>query len=271
MNYYQRFSLYNALALILHIVVSFLIQFRFVNDFTVGEISGKYPTLFTPAAITFSIWILIYVSLFVFCAYHLIMAYRNHEKSTANKKVVKTWPYFVIINLTSIAWFFAWTHEWLLISVLLITIQLIMLIILHNNLCIHDATRSMISKVCTQFPISIYFAWITVATVANCASFLKAIQWNGWGISEINWTITIIGLVVIITIWVMNRRLNVFYGLVICWALYGIILRSGESKGDFLPVIYTAYGGIALIAVHIFVAVIRNMRKPTASGNRVSH
>jgi len=256
----QRIAIFNAAAFLFHLAVSFLIQFKVFSQVTVGEISDKYPSLFTPAALTFRIWWIIYLSLCAFSIYHLSMAYRRPASHGANRDVQKAGYFFVHNNLAAGAWLIAWIHEYLLLSVVLIFIQLITLILLHNRLCIHDATRPMMSKICTQFPISIYFAWITIATIANLSTYLTAINWNRWEISPVNWTITLIAISMIITIWVMNRRLNVFYGLVVIWAIYGIVLTTIEAP-ELEPVLYTAYGAIMLIAFHILIALIRNMRK----------
>lgn len=265
MSLLRHLAIYNLLAFLFHLLIIFLIQFKIINQQSVGEVSDKYPSLFTPAGITFSIWLLIYVGLGAFTVYHLLMAYRQPEIHGANIDLQKAGYLFITNNLATTTWLIAWVNEWLLVSVILIIVQLITLILLHNRLCIHDATRHMMSKICTQFPISIYFAWITIATIANISTYLTSIDWSGWGISEINWTITMIGVALIISSWVMNRRLNVFYGLVIIWALYGIILKRQEAGGDqFEMIIYTSYGAIVIIAFHMLIAFIRNMRKDTA-------
>jgi hypothetical protein len=259
----QRLSIFNALALLLHIATTFAVQSKWINELSVGEVSDLYSTLFTPAGFTFSIWGLIYFALIVFCVFHIYAAFRLPETDTANKKFRRTNPWFIINNLATSAWLLAWTHEKLLLSVVLIIIQLISLVILHNRLCIHDATTPMRIKLCIQFPISIYFGWITVATAANIPAYLMAIGWNGWDISAINWSITLVAVVTIITIWVMNKKLNVIFGLVVSWGFYGIASRlSAISKENYEPVIYTIYGALLLIGFNLIIALIRNLRKP---------
>ncbi len=265
MSNLQRLAVFNAFALLLHIVTAFVVQSKWINDLSVGEVSDRYPTLFTPAGFTFSIWVLIYFALCIFCAYHLYAAFRHDASVPSNKKLKHSNPWFILNNLATVLWLIAWTHEQLLLSVLLIIIQLISLIILHNKLCIHDATTPMRIKVCTQFPISIYFGWITVATVANISAYLTSIRWDGWDISAINWTITLVAILTIITIWVMNRRLNVIFGLVVGWGLYGILARlTAENRENYEPVIYIIYGALMLIGFNLLIALIRNLRKPDA-------
>jgi benzodiazapine receptor len=39
------------------------------------------------------------------------------------------------------------------------------------------------------FPFSVYLGWISVATIANISYVLTYYQWNGFGLSDITWTI----------------------------------------------------------------------------------
>ena len=261
----QKLAILNSVALLLHIATSVAVQSKWFNKLTVGEISDRNPSLFTPAGFTFSIWGLIYIALVVFCAFHLFAAFRQTESASPNKKLRNTYPWFILNNLATVAWLIAWTNEKILLSVVLIIVQLVTLIVLHNRLCIHDATTPMRIKLCTQFPISIYFGWITVATVANIASWLTTSDWDQWDISAINWTITMVAVVTLIAVWVMNSRLNVIFGLVVGWGLFGILARLTKiNKEEFEPVIYTIYGALLLIGFKVLIALIRNLRKPDA-------
>ena len=265
MSKLQRLAVFNAIALLLHIIAALVVQSKWINELSVGEVSDRYPTLLTPAGFTFSIWALIYFGLLLFCTYHLFAAFRLNENVTSNKKLKHSYPWFILNNVATAVWLIAWTHEKLLLSVLLIILQLVSLIILHNKLCIHDATTPMRIKVCTQFPISIYFGWITVATVANISTYLTSTGWDQWDISAINWAITLIAILTIVTIWVMNRRLNVIFGLVVSWGLFGILVRlTTENRENYEPVIYTIYGALMLVGFNLLVALIRNLRKPDA-------
>ena len=42
-----------------------------LNGKSTGELSDKYPNLFVPAGITFSIWSVIYLALLFFCIYQV--------------------------------------------------------------------------------------------------------------------------------------------------------------------------------------------------------
>lgn len=257
----KKLSIINLIGLLIHIALSYGTQLKLVNPQEVGEVSDKYPSLFTPAGFTFAIWGLIYLSLLTFCIYHIVRAYKEDDNHPANRDTRKIGYIFLVNNLVTAAWLLAWTHEYLLLSVILIFTQLITLLIIHRRLSIHDASRAMPSKFFTQFPLSIYFGWITIATIANTSTFLHSIRWSGWGVSDINWTITLIATAVMVTVWVINRRRNTIYGLVVLWALYGIVTNLKERDAiNFEPIIWVAMGGMAIVALAVLFSILRNLR-----------
>jgi hypothetical protein len=72
-------------------------------------------------------------------------------------------------------------------------------------------------------PFSIYFAWINVAIVANVTVLLVDSGWGRFGLSEQFWTITILGVITVITLFFLIRRKDLYFSLVILWAFYGIL------------------------------------------------
>lgn len=257
----RALAILNLVTLLIHISISYASQLDLFGKNDVGEISDKYPSVFTPAGITFSIWGLIYLSLMAFAVYHLLCAVNKQPEHEANRNLRKIGTVFIVNNLATAAWVIAWTNELLWVSVVLILIQLITLIIIHHRLQIHKAEASQTSKLLTQFPLSIYLGWISIATIANISTYLTSINWNGWNVSAINWTLTMIAIAVLITIWVLNRKRNVAFGLVVIWALYGISLKRTEVDADaFQPIIILCYGGMAVVGLACVFSLIRNLR-----------
>lgn len=254
-------AILNTVFLGLHIMVSYLSQTGIFFNTTIGDISDNYENLFTPAGITFSIWGLIYFSLAAFCIYHLINAFKKAEAHGANRDLIKTGYLLAATNLGATVWVFAWTAEAIGLSLVIMFIQWILLYILSRKLNIHNPRRSMASKAFTQFPISIFYGWISLAFFANSASYLKAIGWNGWGISEINWTITVIAVIMLITQGILNRRRNVFFAMVIIWGFYGIILKRQEAGAmEYQPIIWVSWACMAILALGLLFALLRNLR-----------
>ncbi len=233
-----------------HVVLSQLTQLKLFNSQTIGEVSASYPTLFTPAGITFSIWGLIYLGLTAFCVYHLIKAFKASPDHEANVALQRIGYLFMGNNLATGLWTIAWVNEWLVVSVFLIALQLVTLLAMHLRLNIYNPARSAASRWLTQVPLSLYFGWIIIATVANISAALVGATWDGFGLSEATWAVIIIAVATLFVSFVVMSRSNPVVGLVGVWALYGIILKHRELDIASSPqIIITAWVGIAVLAV----------------------
>ena len=258
----QLLSFFNLLALAAQIAATYLIQLRVISEQNVADVSELYNSLFTPAGLTFGIWGLIYSGLLLFCIYHFIMSARHGEFHHANIYTRRIGPWFILNNFGTIAWLFLWTNEMITFSVVFIFFQLITIIIIHLRTGIHDPHSSVDLKVFTQFPLSIYFGWLTFATVANTSVFLLASGWRGFGLhyTPLEWTRIIIGLTVFLTLMVIFSRRNVLFGLVIIWGLWGIILkRKPINPALYADLILTAWIGMAIIALSCIIQLILNI------------
>lgn len=263
MKYEKLLASANALFFIIAFSVSSLSQHKNFADHTTGEISEKYDTLFTPADITFSIWGLIYISLFAFCIYHLIAAFRKKSDAEANVQLRQIGWLFVINHAALAFWIFSWVNEMMVLSVFLMAIQVSALIFICKRAHIFNKKRSMYSKIFTQFPISVYFGWITIAAAANINAVLKAFGWEGGSLSAEYWTIILIGLTALISILVIMVKKNVFYGVVIIWAFYGIILKSREATALNEEIITAAAAGIALVGLTSVIELYKLVKPVT--------
>lgn len=258
----QILSILNFVALVIHVTLSYFTQFKLINQQDVGQVSDAYDSLFTPAGITFAIWGVIYTALLFFCIYHIRMAFKQEETHHANENVLRIGAWFILNNIGAAAWLIVWTKGLITASVGLIIFQLLTLIIIHFKLNIHDPHSKTDSKIFTQFPLSIYFAWLTIATIANISVYLLASGWKGFGLdySPIEWTRIMIGIAVFLTALVVFTRRNVFFGLVIIWALYGIILkRESLNAAVYADVIKTARMGLGIIAACCTIQFLQNI------------
>ncbi|MXV51217.1 hypothetical protein GS399_09575 [Pedobacter sp. HMF7647] len=251
----------NIVFFIVACAVSNLSSFKIFRSRDIGSISDKFGTIFAPTGITFSIWGVIYISLLGFCIYHLRKAYSSDANKESTTEILQINWLFIINNLAVAAWVFAWLYEKLAISVILMLIQLITLLLINIRLSIYDPSRSANSRIFTQWPLSIYFAWICIATIANISTWLVSIGWRGMGISDSYWTIIMIGIASLITLFVVLVRRNVFFGLVVIWALYGIVLKRNEVNGQlYHDVILACWGGIVFIALAAIIQLYKNTR-----------
>jgi hypothetical protein len=163
------------------VIVNFLATSLPINNRSTGAISDAYPNLFAPAGVTFSIWGLIYLLLAGYVIYQFTRG--GKAKDDLIKKIN---PLFVATSLVNISWIFAWHYDYIGISVILMLCLLVLLIKIANIL--RTGQFNMLDKLFIRAPFSIYFGWITVATIANITVFLVKTGWNGFGIPDYVWT-----------------------------------------------------------------------------------
>lgn len=220
-----------------------------IGGVTTGEASDSFANLFTPAGITFSIWGLIYLLLFGYVIYQFI----PREK---NKKLEKIFHsvgiLFIITSLANISWIFAWHYGVIWLSVLIMLVLLFFLIRIAD--LVNKEKYSLSDTIFIRLPFSIYFGWITVATIANATVFLVSIGWDGFGIPETVWTIIVLLVGAGIGITRTLKDKNIFYGLVLVWAYGGIWLKhsSASGFGAKYPSIITT----TIICIILYIATI---------------
>ncbi len=257
----KTLALLNFIFFFIACAISNLSQTKIFGGVTNADISNKYETVFTPAGLTFAIWGIIYLSLFGFTIYHLISAYKDNVNSEASLAVLKIGNLFIINNIATTIWVFAFAYEYIFSSMILIIIQLITLLLIFIRLNLFDRDKSLKNKLFTQFPLSIYFAWLCIANAANISLYLVSINWNGFGISESFWAVTLITIITFISVFIVGFKRNIFFGLVIIWALYGIFLkRIGIDADEFQMVIRFCWYGVMLVSIVIITTLINNWR-----------
>ena len=134
---------------------------------------------------------------------------------------------------------------------------LILLITIYQRLGIGRGGVSSGVKWFVHTPFSIYLGWITVATIANVTALLVSIGWDGFGISEVFWTVGMIFIATLIGQKMLNSRGDIAYSLVIIWAFIGIILKQKDVEQN---IVIAASIGIVLILLSLLPSLIRTVR-----------
>jgi len=244
-------KLFVSLTFITMVIVNALSAILPINGITPGQVSDSYPNLFAPAGITFSIWGLIYLLLALHTLYLLGM-FRRKGKMTNNNLLIKTSIVFSISSLLNSAWIFSWHYKIIPLSMILMVLLLLCLIYIVT--ITNAQSLSFREKLLIRLPFSVYFGWITVATIANATALLVSIHWNGFGLSETNWVIIILIIGALIGSATLLKFKNISYGLVLIWAYAGILIKHTTSlgfSGQYSNVIITI--SVCLVS---FVAVI---------------
>lgn len=223
----KRLSVANIFALIVTIVLNYLSNTGIFNGNTMSTVSAAYQNLFTPAGYAFSIWGLIYLGLAAFVIYHAVVSFKSSQE---NNVVLKVGWWFVISCIANCAWIFAWLYDYTGLSVIIMIMLLfsLVMIILKTRMELDDLPMKQIAFV--WWPFSLYAGWITVALIANIAAWLTKINWDGFGISSITWTIIMIiiaGIINLLMTWQRNMR---EYALVGVWGLLAIAVANWTTE-----------------------------------------
>lgn len=240
-------------AVFLTIVVNMLAVVLPINDKTTQELSDNLPNLFVPAGLTFSIWSVIYILLIIFAWYQ---ARDIHKKDMVEMPFLqKIWHVFFVASLANVSWILLWHYEYVEVSLIAMIVLFISLLIIYLSLGIGKTTVSRKEYWCVHVPFSVYFGWITVATIANVTAVLVHIGWDGFGITQELWMILILIVIFLITILMVITRRDIAYALVIVWALLGIVLKrlgTDPVYGVQLTITYTA----ALLMILLLIGVL---------------
>jgi hypothetical protein len=237
------------------IVVNGLANALPINNKTTGELSDQYPNLFVPAGLTFSIWGIIYILLAMFVIYQLIVTFRENEPGLIPFQ--KIGFLFFISSILNISWIFAWQYEIVPLSLLIMLLLLASLLAIYLRLGLGKKGATKKEQYLTHLPFSVYLGWITIATIANVTALLVDLKWNRFGLSEQAWAVAVIMVGIAITLSVLFSRQDIYYCLVVDWALLGILIKRLADSISVQSVIIVTIVGLVLITVGILVQAAR--------------
>lgn len=249
----------NGLALIITIFVSYYANTGIFDGNTMATISGRYANFFTPAGYAFSIWGLIYLGLFGFVLYTGSSLFTKKE---ADPILFKIGWLFVLTCVANSLWVVAWLNDYiglsLIIMVVLLACLLRIIVATRMELDHHPLRRYLF----VFWPFALYAGWISVALLANIAAWLTKINWDGWGISAVTWTIVMIGVAGLVNVLMIVTRNLREYGLAGIWALIAIAVANNTDNGDS-TVVYTCYIVAFVILVFMMINAVKNRRLST--------
>lgn len=249
MNKIRSIALINAFTFLVQAGLFYSIHFQLINQNPVREITDAYSSLLIPLpGMAFKIWGVIYTALAIFCLYHIKMAYSRPEKHTANQDTAHVGIFFIINNLAAAGWLIAVFKGQMLFSLIMLAIQLAALIMIHYRLNIYKRYRRARTNICTQIPLSIYFGWLSMLTIAGINAYLE--------LSSVQWYLIFIGAIIFISLLLVFLRHNIFYGLMIIAGLYGIILKTESLIINNYDITLTAWIGIGILAIGSFIKLV---------------
>lgn len=200
-------------------------------------VSDSNANLFAPAGTTFAIWGVIYTLLIGFCAYVFGLG-RDKKSPLKDAMLLKVTQLFTVNVLLNGAWILAWQYQVLWLSVLLMVGILTTLVMIANIL--RKVNLRGGEYVLAKLPFSVYFGWITVATIANVTTWLVSVNWDGFGVRDGVWTVVMLLVGAGIGIATAYRNVDWAYLTVFVWAFTGILVKHlspGGFDGHFPSVI----------------------------------
>lgn len=255
----RNLALLNVLGLAAVLVLNYLSNALPLNGKTPGQLSDQYPNLFVPAGLTFAIWGAIYVWLLAWSVWQIMAVANAGVRNRIEPALQKIGLLFVSTCLYNVAWLLAWHWEQVLLSVLIMAMLFLRLIRLNVQSGAGMHASGEAEKWLMHAPFGLYWGWISIALIANVTALLVQLNWGRFGQSEGFWAITMIAIGSLVAAAVVWTRHQIFYGVAVIWALYGIWMKrnSFQEVPDSATVATVALGGIAIVAV----AVVLRLKK----------
>jgi hypothetical protein len=242
-------------AFVVVVIVNALATAIPLGGMTTGQLSDLYPNLFVPAGITFAIWGVIYLLLGIYVVYGLVLSTRTDQSSVSAGRIGLL---FLLSCAANVGWIFSWQYRVLPLSLVCMLILLASLIMLYVRLNVGRSQASSAQKFMVHLPFSVYLGWITVATIANVTALLVYYKWNRFGLSEQVWAIAMIAVGIALGLLVLLYRRDIFYTLVVDWAVLGILLkRTAADSGAAPGVIVASWIGIGVLTLGILIRAVR--------------
>lgn len=204
-----------------------------LNGISTAAVSDKYANLFAPAGVTFSIWSVIYTLLFVYTVVQFGAVRKKLGVNVREELYSKITPLYIASSLVNAVWIVCWHMQWMLLTVVLMIALLVTLIKIVEHITAYTQ-RSALSwreYVAVRLPFTVYFGWITIATIANITTWLVSTGFTGGPLKAGVWMVALLFAGLAITPAALYKHRDAAYGMVIIWAYAGILLKHLSDSG----------------------------------------
>jgi hypothetical protein len=226
-----------------------------IGGVNTGQVSGLYPTGFTPAGWVFGIWSLIYLGLIAFGVY----AARVPPGRAARVRAIE--PAYLAGCVANAVWIFMWHNQRIGASLVLMLVLLASLVYVYVRLRA-TAPGSLGERFSVDVPFSLYFGWITTATLANLAAWFFDLRRYPFDLAMDEWAVlTVVTATAVYTAMGVRTR-DAVYTAVFVWASLGIVLQTLPIS---TPVRLAAAAGCASVAVVTLVSLLQGPGRPVRS------
>ena len=223
-----------------------------INGLSIGEISNTLfqQVLITPANYAFIIWGLIYTGLISLAIYQGLPHQRQNP-------ILRQIGYLLTASsLAQIVWVIFFQTRLFVLSCAAMLLILLPLLFAYLRLDDSREKTSNRQRWLVYRPVSLYFAWISVATIVNGAIALDYLGWGGWGVNPEIWTVIMMVIGTAIATTITRQRADQVYSGVFVWALSAISVRHLDT-----PIIAAPAVGCALVLVLVSIFSRLNYQK----------
>lgn len=234
-----------------------------LNGYSTGAVSALYKNEFVPAGFTFSIWGIIYVLLIGWIFSAALILWRRPSTDFRWRHVLSILFYFNLSCFLNGSWIIAWHYLQVALSAGIMICLWFVLWMIYQRMQTYQSAITGLSRVFLYHSFVVYFAWISVALIANVTALLVDCQWNGWGLPASFWSILMITIAFLIGVFMSLFRSEPAFVLVFAWAFLGI--GKGQQNGTYW-VSTIAYAAAGLSLLLTFIAWWKRTRKETIDG-----
>lgn len=197
--------------------------------------------IFNPAPYTFSIWMVIFIALFLWIIKGF---FAKHEIKHMYLKVFLYFALCMILNGLAV----------------LVPTSLSAIIIvgaLATSLIIYDIIDKLNIAKRYRAPFSLLSGWLSIATIVNISKALRNMGFTSiFGINQIGWTNILLVLGAVLAILFTILRNDILYPLTFIWGYIGILVENKDIKS----ILYTAIAMIVVIVAGVIYDKIRRRK-----------
>lgn len=236
----------NIIAVIVTVTINILSQAIPFNNQTSAEIANRFTNnYFLPANYVFGIWGIIYTAMLIFAVY----------QARRERPIVQSFGWWWVIGcIGNVTWLIAFHWNLFALSMIPMVLLLVSLMAIYLKLRAPGISLSRQDRWFVGGMISLYAAWVTVATISNACYILIDAGWDGFGLGYETWGVImiVVGGLIAGGVALINR--DAVYASVIVWAFTGILARHPD-----ITLIAVSAGVLSLIvgAIGVFGIITR--------------
>ena len=242
----QRWSVW--LALLATLAMNAAASILRLNGNTPGSVSDRFQVFFTPAGYVFAIWSLIYLGLLAFAVY------QSTARGAAGARIAAITTPFLVSCAANVCWILSWHYEQFPLSMICMLVLLTSLLVIYQRIGDESAPVSVAERLSVRWPLRLYTAWISVATLANLSILVEAEQVRPFGLGAETWAVLMLVLASGVAVLVGVLRRDVVFLGVLAWAFLGIALKNGAGSTMF----YAASLALGVVASLVLYTIARS-------------